>query len=56
MLRGLGLARARRALVLMRGWVRVLVAPIVLIAQVADVSCWWLARIDPTTLAILSLA
>jgi uncharacterized membrane protein len=28
------------------GFVRFIVAPIVLIAQVADVSCWWLARID----------
>jgi len=27
-------------------WVRVILAPIVLIAQVADVSCWWLARIE----------
>ncbi len=26
-------------------WVRCIVAPVVLIAQVADVSCWWLARI-----------
>lgn len=27
------------------GWLRVLLGPIVLIAQVLDVSCWWLARI-----------
>lgn len=27
-------------------WLRVPIAPIVLIAQVADVACWWLARID----------
>ena len=26
-------------------WIRCIVAPMVLIAQVADVSCWWLARI-----------
>jgi hypothetical protein len=26
-------------------WIRSIVAPVVLIAQVADVSCWWLARI-----------
>jgi hypothetical protein len=25
---------------------RVVVAPVVLVAQVADVSCWWLARLD----------
>ena len=29
-----------------RSWVRCLVSPMVLAAQVADVSCWWLARID----------
>ncbi|HEY3787545.1 MAG TPA: hypothetical protein VGL71_01765, partial [Urbifossiella sp.] len=28
------------------GIIRGLLAPIVLLAQVADVSCWWLARID----------
>jgi hypothetical protein len=27
--------------------IRFLIAPLALIAQVADVSCWWLARIDP---------
>jgi hypothetical protein len=27
------------------GWFRGIVGPIVLIAQVADISCWWLARI-----------
>jgi hypothetical protein len=27
-------------------WFRCLVAPIVLLASVADVSCWWLARLD----------
>lgn len=29
-----------------RSWIRFIVAPMVLVAQVADVSCWWLARID----------
>jgi hypothetical protein len=29
------------------GWVRVLIAPLPLVAQVADISCWWLARLDP---------
>jgi hypothetical protein len=27
------------------GWIRVILGPIVVVAQVADVSCWWLARI-----------
>jgi hypothetical protein len=27
-------------------FVRLMIAPIVLMAQVADISCWWLARID----------
>jgi hypothetical protein len=27
--------------------VRVLVAPLPLLAQLADISCWWLARLDP---------
>jgi hypothetical protein len=27
-------------------WVRCLLAPLVLLAQVVDVSCWWLARLD----------
>jgi hypothetical protein len=29
------------------GWVRVLVAPWPLLAQVLDISCWWLGRLDP---------
>jgi hypothetical protein len=29
------------------GWMRVLIAPLPLVAQVADISCWWLARLDP---------
>lgn len=29
------------------GWLRGLLAPLPLIAQVADISCWWLGRIDP---------
>jgi len=28
------------------GWMRCVGAPIVLVAQIADISCWWLARID----------
>lgn len=28
------------------GWFRGILAPLVLLAQVADVSCWWLARVD----------
>lgn len=28
-------------------WMRVLFAPWPLIAQLADISCWWLARVDP---------
>jgi hypothetical protein len=27
-------------------WIRSLLAPVVLLAQVADVSCWWLARLE----------
>jgi hypothetical protein len=30
------------------GWLRVLLGPIVLVTQVLDVSCWWLARIPET--------
>jgi hypothetical protein len=30
------------------GWIRNWLAPIVLVAQVADISCWWLARLDGT--------
>jgi hypothetical protein len=29
------------------GWMRFLLAPLPLLAQVADISCWWLARVDP---------
>jgi hypothetical protein len=29
------------------GWLRGLLAPLPLVAQVADISCWWLARLDP---------
>jgi hypothetical protein len=28
------------------GWLRGVLAPLVLVAQVVDVSCWWLARLD----------
>lgn len=28
-------------------WLRIVVAPLPLIAQVADISCWWLGRVDP---------
>ena len=28
-------------------WVRCIVAPLALLAQIADVSCWWLARLEP---------
>jgi hypothetical protein len=27
-------------------WLRAVLSPLVLVAQVADVSCWWLARLD----------
>lgn len=27
-------------------WFRCIVAPMVVVAQIADVSCWWLARVD----------
>jgi len=30
------------------GVIRAVIAPLPLLAQVADISCWWLARIDPT--------
>jgi hypothetical protein len=30
------------------GWVRVILGPFPLLAQLADISCWWLARLDPT--------
>jgi hypothetical protein len=29
-------------------WVRLSVAPLPLIAQLIDIGCWWLARVDPT--------
>ncbi len=29
------------------GLVRFVIAPLPLVAQVADISCWWLARLDP---------
>jgi hypothetical protein len=28
-------------------WMRFLIAPLPLVAQIADISCWWLARVDP---------
>jgi hypothetical protein len=28
-------------------WLRLAVAPLALVAQVADIACWWLARLDP---------
>jgi hypothetical protein len=28
------------------GWLKILLAPLPLAAQVADISCWWLARAD----------
>lgn len=36
--------------------VRGLLAPLVLVAQVADVACWWLARLDPPTGPYFALA
>jgi hypothetical protein len=29
------------------GWMRLLIAPLPLLAQVVDIACWWLARADP---------
>jgi hypothetical protein len=29
------------------GWVRLLIAPLPLVAQILDISCWWLGRVDP---------
>jgi hypothetical protein len=29
------------------GWLRFVLAPLPLLAQVADISCWWLGRLDP---------
>jgi hypothetical protein len=37
-------------------WFRCLLAPTVLMAQVADVSCWWLARIDGPLGELFALA
>src|SRR5262245_6763602 len=28
------------------GWIRGILAPLVLFAQIADIACWWLARLD----------
>src|SRR5581483_6446713 len=30
------------------GWVRGVLAPLPLLAQLAEISCWWLARMDPS--------
>jgi hypothetical protein len=30
------------------GWMRFILCPLPLVAQVIDISCWWLARMDPT--------
>jgi hypothetical protein len=30
------------------GWMRFLLAPLPLIAQVVDISCWWAGRLDPS--------
>lgn len=29
------------------GWLRVILSPLPLLAQLADISCWWLGRFDP---------
>jgi hypothetical protein len=29
------------------GWLRGLIGPLPLVAQLADIGCWWLARLDP---------
>jgi hypothetical protein len=29
------------------GWFRIILGPLTLIAQLVDISCWWLGRIDP---------
>jgi hypothetical protein len=34
-------------------WVRVLFSPFTLIAQLVDISCWWLARTDPIFVQVL---
>jgi hypothetical protein len=36
--------------------VRCLLAPIVLVAQVADIACWWLARLEPPVGPYFALA
>src|SRR5262249_58447382 len=38
------------------GIVRGTLAPLVLVAQVADVACWWLARLDPPAGAYFAIA
>ena len=37
-------------------WLRCILAPLVLLAQVADVSCWWLARLRPAVGPYFALA
>jgi hypothetical protein len=37
------------------GWMRALIAPLPLLAQVADISCWWLARFDPTFARVITV-
>jgi hypothetical protein len=37
------------------GWVRLLVAPLPLIAQLIDICCWWLARVDPSYAHVITV-
>ena len=34
------------------GWLRGILAPLVLVAQMAEIACWWLARLDGPTGAV----
>jgi hypothetical protein len=37
------------------GWLRVVLAPSTLLAQLVDISCWWLSRADPVYTHVLLL-
>jgi len=37
------------------GIVRLLIAPLPLVAQVVDISCWWLARMDPMYARVIAV-
>src|SRR5262249_19820999 len=37
------------------GWMRLTLAPLPLLAQIVDIGCWWLARVDPAYAQVIIL-